>query len=40
MAPDHYCTGDDCRICEYRITEAEYEREVFPDDYPDYFDGS
>lgn len=37
---DHYCMGDDCFTCERKIDEIEYERHVFDDDYPDYYDGT
>ena len=40
LSRQHYCTGDDCFTCERHISEAEYERHVFSDDYPDYYDGS
>ncbi|AXQ53080.1 hypothetical protein SEA_RANDO14_60 [Mycobacterium phage Rando14] len=35
----HDCDGDDCGVCDARITEREYHRDI-PVDVPDFYDGT
>ncbi|AXH46901.1 hypothetical protein I5G67_gp064 [Mycobacterium phage Aminay] len=37
---DHVCKGDDCGICDYRITEIEFSRQYADEVDSDFYDGT